>query len=175
LSTPGPGGSPLPDETEAETLTRNWNELLQELRVTQTGIQVLTGFLLTVPFSNRFTDLTTLQQTSYLVVLTGAVVATVLMLAPVAFHRILFRRHQRPWLVATANRIALAGLTMVALTTGGVGFLVFDIVAGLTAGVIAALVALVLFVSLWVVVPLRRPRAEEDRRRLDRHHERSQG
>jgi hypothetical protein len=145
-------------ETVSERLDRNWSELLQELRVTQTGVQVLTGFLLTVPFSSRFDDLTRLQRSAYLAVLTGAVLATVLILAPAAFHRILFRKGQRAWLVSTANRIALAGLGMVAVTTAGVAFLVFDVVVGLTGGVLAGVVALVLFVLLWVVVPLRLPR-----------------
>lgn len=147
--------SPRDDETPAETLTRNWNELLQELRVTQTGSQILTGFLLTVPFSNRFSELTSTQRGVYLAVLSGAIVSTALMLAPVAFHRILFRHGKRAWLVRTANQMARIGLGFVALTTTGVAFLVFDLVAGRAAAVVAAGVALVVFVALWVVVPLR--------------------
>ena len=67
-----------------ERLTRNWNELLQELRVTQTGVQILTGFLLTIPFTTRFPDLDALQRFSYLAVLTGSVIATGLIVGPVA-------------------------------------------------------------------------------------------
>jgi hypothetical protein len=169
-SRPGPAPEPVPGsapggegaaydradgETPAARLDRNWNELLQELRVTQTGVQVLTGFLLTVPFSNRFADLTTLQRDAYLAVLTGSVVATALLMSPAALHRVLFRRGQRSWLVRTANRLALAGLGMVALTTAGVAFLVLDVVVGLAAGVIAGSTALVMFLALWVAVPLR--------------------
>jgi hypothetical protein len=121
-----------PDENEAERLTRNLNELLQELRVTQTGIQILTGFLLTLPFSQRFKDLDALQRGTFLAILTGSVIATGLIVAPVAFHRVLFRHGERPWLVKAANRAALAGL-----------------------------VSLAFFAGLWAVVPLRAPRDEE--------------
>ena len=146
--------SPRDDESPAETLTRNWNELLQELRVAQTGSQILTGFLLTVPFSSRFEDLTSLQRDAYLVVLSGAIVSTALMLAPVAFHRILFRHGRRAWLVTTANRMARVGLAFVALTTTGVAFLVFDIVVGLLGGLVAGAGALIVFIGLWVAIPV---------------------
>jgi hypothetical protein len=145
-------------ETYAERLDRNWSELLQELRVTQTGVQVLTGFLLTVPFSSRFEDLSDLQRGAYLAVLTGSILATALIVSPAALHRMLFRRGQRAWLVDAANRLARAGLGLVALTTSGVAFLVFDVVLGLVAGVVAGAVALVVFVVLWVVVPVWLPR-----------------
>jgi hypothetical protein len=136
-----------------ETLTRNWNELLQELRVAQTGVQILTGFLLTVPFSSRFTDLDDRQIAVYLVVLVGAVVTTGLVTAPVAFHRILFRRRQREWLVEAANIAARIGLVSSALTSSGVLFLVFDIVLGVGPATIAMVGALVFFVSVWGAVP----------------------
>ena len=116
-----------------ETLTRNWDELLQEIRVTQTGVQILTGFLLTVPFSNRFEDLT-LPAGVYLAVLAGSVLTTGLVVAPVAMHRVLFRRRRRELLVESGNRFALAGLAMLALTVSGVVLLVVDVVVGVTAG-----------------------------------------
>ena len=75
------------DEDRAERLNRNWDELLQELRVVQTGVQILTGFLLTVPFSSRFGDLDRLQVDAYLAVLCGSVLTTGFVIAPVAFHR----------------------------------------------------------------------------------------
>lgn len=136
-----------------KTLTRNWNELLQELRVAQTGIQILTGFLLTVPFSSRFTELDGRQVAIYLVVLSGSAVTTALVTAPVAFHRILFRRRQRRWLVEAANVAARAGLTTMALTIGGVLLLVFDVVVGPTAGAMAMVAALVFFTGVWGAVP----------------------
>jgi hypothetical protein len=147
-------------ESESERLTRNLNELLQELRVTQTGVQILTGFLLTLPFTNRFRDLDAVQRVSYLGVLTGSVIATGLIIAPVAFHRVLFRHGQRPWLVVAANRAARAGLAALALTTSGMVWLVFDLVVPRPAAGAAGVVSLLFFGTLWAVVPLRAPRSE---------------
>jgi len=150
-----------PDESEAERLTRNLNELLQELRVTQTGIQILTGFLLTLPFSQRFQDLDATQRGAFLAILTGSVITTGLVTSPVAFHRVLFRHGQRPWLVEAANRAARAGLTFLALTTSGVVWLVFDLVTNRTFASVAGVLSLVFFASLWAVVPLRAPHSED--------------
>ena len=149
-----------PDETYSERLTRNLNELLQELRVTQTGVQVLTGFLLTLPFTNRFSSLDQVQRFSYLGVLTGAVIATGLIIAPVAFHRVLFRHGQRPWLVEAANLAARAGLAALGLTTSGMIWLVFDLVVDRTVAGIAGVVSLLFFTLLWGVVPLWAPRTD---------------
>lgn len=141
-------------QIDAKTLTRNWNELLQELRVLQTGVQILTGFLLTVPFSSRFTDLDDRHVRVYLVVLCGAVLTTGFVTAPVAFHRILFRRRQREWLVEAANVSARIGLASMALTSAGVLFLVFDVVLGLTPAIIAAVATVLFFGGVWGAAPL---------------------
>ena len=108
------------EQPSQETLTRNWDELLQEIRVTQTGVQILTGFLLTVPFSNRFDDLTAFQKDVYLAVLAGSVLTTGLVVAPVAMHRVLFRQRRRELLVEWGNRFAMSGLALLALTLSGV-------------------------------------------------------
>ena len=79
-------------ETETERLDRNWGDLLQELRVVQTGVQLLTGLLLTVPFQARFGDLTDFQRVIYLATVSVSVTSTALLIAPVALHRLLFRR-----------------------------------------------------------------------------------
>ena len=143
-----------PQEVNHKRLTRNLHELLQELRVTQTGVQILTGFLLTLPFSARFAHLTSTQRYVYLAILSGSVIATGLIVAPVAFHRMLFQRGQRPWIVKNANRAARAGLISLALTTSGVVWLVFDLVTDpFTAGV-AGSMSLLFFVTLWAAVPL---------------------
>ena len=89
-----------------ERLDRNWQEILQELRVAQTGVQILTGFLLTIPFTPRFESLPESRQVTYTVVLCGAVISTLLLMTPVALHRALFHRGARPWLVETADRFA---------------------------------------------------------------------
>ena len=146
-----------PDGTDGqpsqETLTRNWDELLQEIRVTQTGVQILTGFLLTVPFSNRFDELTAFQRGVYLAVLAGSVLTTGLVVAPVAMHRVLFRQRRRELLVESGNRFAMAGLALLALTISGVVLLVVDVVVGGTAGWLAGGAILLVLTVLWAVVP----------------------
>ena len=140
-------------ESHAQRLTRNWEELLQELRVMQTGVQILTGFLLTVPFSNRFTDLSQREVAAYLVVLTISIVTTGTVIAPVAFHRMLFRKRERDWLVGAAHISARAGLVLLVLSSSGVLYLAFDVVVSTTAGVIAGGSAVLFFVALWGLVP----------------------
>ena len=140
-------------ETHNERADRNWNELLQELRVTQTGVQILTGFLLTVPFSNRFEDLTAFQRDVYLAVLAGSVLTTGLVVAPVAMHRVLFRQRRRELLVESGNRFAMAGLAMLAVTVSGVVLLVVDVVVGATAGWVAGGAILLVLTLLWGVGP----------------------
>jgi len=145
---------PLQEAEIDRVLDRNWNELLQELRVTQTGTQILTGFLLTLPFSSGFPDLSHGQKRLYLVVLIGSVVATGLNVAPVAYHRILFRRHRRRWLVSAANLAARAALVMLAFDSAGVVLLVFDVVVSRGSAIVAAGVVLGFLLLLWGVVPI---------------------
>ena len=141
-------------ETEKERTTRRWNEMLQELRVAQTGVQVLTGFLLTVPFTQRFSDLDPTTETAYLITVCSAVLATGLLIAPVAFHRVLFGKSEKEWLVHAANIAARGGLGMLILTMCGVMFVVFDLVVGTTAAIIATSLTAGIFVTLWLVVPV---------------------
>ena len=142
------------EEKPAEQITRNWNEFLQELRVMQIGVQILTGFLLTVPFTDRFTALDDRQRTIYLGLLVGSVLTTCLIVAPVSFHRVLFRRQQRPWLVKASNVCARLGLAALGLVSAAVVLLVFDVVVGTTAAVVASLIVFALFGELWLGVPL---------------------
>lgn len=109
-------------ETETERLDRNWNSLLQELRVVQTGVQLLTGFLLTLPFQQRFDVLDPPMRITYLATVGCSVAATVLLIAPVGIHRLLFRRHRLRVLVSAAHRCAYAGLALLgSALTGGDG------------------------------------------------------
>lgn len=140
-------------ETPLERLDRNWNEILQELRVTQTGIQILTGFLLTVPFQARFADLSTGQRTFYLVLVVLAAVTTGLMVAPVSLHRWLFRRHAKSTLVSGADRLMRAALVCFAFVVSGVVLLVFDVVVDRTAALLAAGGLLLFLVTAWFVLP----------------------
>ena len=141
------------EQPSQDTLTRNWDELLQEIRVTQTGVQILTGFLLTVPFSNRFDDLTAFQKDVYLAVLAGSVLTTGLVVAPVAMHRVLFRQRRRELLVEWGNRFAISGLALLALTLSGGVLLVVDIVVDTTAGWVAGAALLLVLTALWAVLP----------------------
>jgi len=142
------------DETEAQRLDRNWSSLLQELRVTQTGVQLLTGFLLTLPFQARFTQLDGLMRTVYLFTVACSLGATVLLVAPVGMHRILFRRHRLDALVSAAHTCAIAGLVLLGLALVGVGVVVFDTVIGRTGALIAGGATLAAFVILWFLIPL---------------------
>lgn len=141
-------------ETEVQRLDRNWSSLLQELRVVQTGVQLLTGLLLTLPFQQRFELLDTPMRVVYLITVACATGATALLVAPVAMHRILFRRHRLNALVSAAHRCAFVGLLLLALAVAGVTELIFDTVAGRGAGVIAGAGALTGFVGLWLWLPL---------------------
>ncbi|MFZ2176577.1 MAG: DUF6328 family protein, partial [Rhodococcus sp. (in: high G+C Gram-positive bacteria)] len=97
-------------ETETQRLDRNWSGLLQELRVVQTGVQLLTGFLLTLPFQQRFADLTDFEVPVYLVTVALSVTSTMLLVAPAGFHRVLFRQHALPVLVSTSHKLAVGGV-----------------------------------------------------------------
>lgn len=141
-------------ETELERLDRNWNSLLQELRVVQTGVQLLTGFLLTLPFQQRFDVLSEPMRIVYLVTVGCSVSATVLLIAPVGIHRLLFRRHRLQVLVSAAHRCAYAGLALLGLALTGVTVIIFVAVSGLTAGVIAGACALAMFGFFWWALPL---------------------
>ncbi|WP_166864997.1 MULTISPECIES: DUF6328 family protein [unclassified Salinibacterium] len=141
------------DETEAERLDRNWTEILQELRVVQTGTQILTGFLLTVPFQQRFAEIDSRDVIIYLMLVGLSALATILALTPVSLHRGLFRKRARPFLVTASNRILRVTLVAVLLTLAGTTLLIFDLVAGAAAGVIAGAAVLLLGVAAWFLSP----------------------
>lgn len=141
-------------ETPAERLDRNWNSLLQELRVTQTGVQLLTGFLLTLPFQNRFAALDRALQTTYLVTVAFSLAATVLLVAPVGIHRLLFRRHRLRTVVSVAHRCAYAGLVLLGLALVGVAVVVFGTVLGVEAGWAAGVLTAAPMAAAWVAYPI---------------------
>lgn len=141
-------------ETEAQRLDRNWSSLLQELRVTQTGVQLLTGFLLILPFQSRFATLGTGLHQVYLATVVSSLGATVLLIAPVGMHRLLFRQHKLRTLVAAAHRFAYAGLLLLGTALTGVAIIVFGTVLGTTAAVLAGTVTAVAMLAAWVGYPL---------------------
>ncbi len=145
-----------PGETEAERDDRNLAELLQELRVAGLGIQMIFGFLLSWPFTTKFSALGTQQRTLYVVTLLLAAVSTALLVGPVAYHRLVFRRRLKHHLIRSANIMAICGLAAVGLTVSAAVLLVLSYVArGLPAIVLAGAVV-ILFASLWFVLPLTR-------------------
>ncbi|MCK2029081.1 DUF6328 family protein [Microbacterium galbinum] len=141
------------DETPNERADRNWDELLQELRVMQTGTQILTGFLLAVAFQPRFTDMDELQRDLYVVLVALAAIATILALAPVGMHRAFFGRRRKPELVHIAARIVKIDLLVIGALTIGVTTLIVDFTVNRTAGLIALVAAVVAVGALWVVLP----------------------
>ncbi|ALJ18462.1 DUF6328 family protein [Microbacterium sp. No. 7] len=141
-------------ETVNERWDRNWNELLQELRVIQTGTQIITGFLLAAVFQSRFSELDDFQLAVYLVLVVTSILTTALALAPVSLHRRLFRRRVKGKIVAYTSRFAQLALVGVGITMAGIGLLIFDIVLGRAWGVGVALGILAIVVVVWVVVPL---------------------
>ncbi|MGO4807870.1 DUF6328 family protein [Arthrobacter sp. 2MCAF15] len=152
------------DESLAERMDRNWVELLQELRVLQTGVQILAGFLLTLPFQSRFETLDDYQIRLYLATVVVAALTTATILLPVSVHRRLFRQGLKETLVASADIIAKIALAGVALLSVGTTSLIFDVTIGRTAGVIAGVGLLAVLALLLVLVParIRRQAREED-------------
>lgn len=143
-------------ESEQERWKRNYADLLQELRVVQTGNQILFAFLLTVAFSARFSDTTAEQRYVYVGTLTAAAIATALIMAPVSHHRLLFRMGAKPHVVRMAARLAMWGLVFVMIALSGALFLAVDFVMGntwaalITAGIVA------FHLVVWYAIPLRR-------------------
>jgi Family of unknown function (DUF6328) len=154
------GGEPEPlrDETETERLDRNLIELLQEVRVVQTGVQVLFAFLLTVPFSARFDEITDFQRGAYFAALAGTAAASVFLIAPTSVHRILFRMGQKEYMVELSNRLAIGGLLSLAVAMVAAMLLVSDVMFGGAAAVAIAVAAALSFGYVWLALPLRRRR-----------------
>lgn len=141
-------------ESDDEKADRRYNELLQELRVAQTGVQFLFAFLLTLAFTQRFPQITTFQHWVYVATLLATATASALLIGPVPFHRILFRRGLKPRLVRGADLMARGGLAMLLVAINGAVLLILDVVltGGLPYLLSAALVGW--FVLVWYVVPL---------------------
>lgn len=148
------GGQPARGESEAERLDRNYNELLQELRVAQVGVQILFASLLTVAFTERFRQVTTEQRTTYVVTLLAAAAATAFLIGPVSFHRMVFRRSLKEELVRNAHRMALGGLACLVVAVVGAVVLILDVVLGQTPAIWYGVGVAAFFIMLWLVVPL---------------------
>ena len=152
----GEAGTGRPGETEEERDDRNLIELLQELRVAGLGVQVLFGFLLSIPFTAKFADLNHAQRGLYVVSLLLAAISTALLLAPVAYHRLVFRQRRKEQLVKNANVLAILGLAAVGLAISASVLLVVSYVEpGLIATIITVF-TVCLFAALWFLLPVAR-------------------
>lgn len=149
-------------ETPAERWDRNWVDIQQELRIVQTGTQILAGFLLTLPFQQRFTSLSDQQETVYLVLVLLAVAVTVTALSAVATHRLVFRQRQKHDLVRAGNVILLVTLVASALLFAGTVLFVFDVVIGDVGGVVGGAAVFVGTGLLWTSLPLALRRSSRD-------------
>jgi Family of unknown function (DUF6328) len=162
-------GRPERHETRAERDDRNLMELLQELRVAGLGVQVLFGFLLSLPFTNKFVKLNHAQRELYVASLLLAAVSTVLLVGPVAYHRLVFRRRQKEHLVRAANVMAITGLAAVGLAISAAVLLVISYVDQGWPVILYPACLLFLFAGLWFVMPIiRRERAEAKERSAQR-------
>jgi hypothetical protein len=144
------------DETEKERLDRNLGELLQELRVALPGVQVLFAFLLVVPFSNGFPQITSFQRAVYFITLLLATAATACLIAPTAHHRIEFRAEDKRRIVFSATKLSIVGLALLALAMTGAVTLITDVLYhSATVAIVGGAVAL-LFAGLWFAWPVKR-------------------
>src|SRR5436190_12696570 len=146
------------DETPAERIDRNFNELLGELRVALPGVQVLFAFLLTVPFAQGFSNLSGFERGLYVVVLLLTAMASALLIAPTAYHRIQFRQGRKHQILFFANRAAVAGLACLALAMSGAILLITHFLFGPAAAIPIGIAAFALFGPLWYPFPWGRVR-----------------
>ncbi|MGC4791904.1 DUF6328 family protein [Micromonospora sp. DT178] len=143
-------------ETEKQRWQRNFADLLQELRVAQTGVQILFAFLLTLPFSNGFTRTSGFQKDVYIVALLSAAAATAMIISPVAFHRALFRQGRKPELVRFAHRMASGGLAFMLISMVSAVLLITDFVLDRSIALVLSGLIGLWFLTFWVFLPFSR-------------------
>jgi len=136
-------------EEEQDRLNRQMTELLNELRVAMPGVQVLFGFLLTVPFQQRFQQVDDFQETVYLVTLVAAATATAFLIAPSAYHRVMFEQHEKPTVIRLGTVQFLVGLVALAIAMNGAVLLVTDVVFGGDTVPVVVVCLAALYFTLW--------------------------
>ncbi|SEQ97057.1 DUF6328 family protein [Actinokineospora terrae] len=141
-------------ETPHQRLTRNYGEMLQEIRVAQTGVQFLLAFLLALAFTPRFPEITEFQRTVYVVALLLGAAATALLIAPAPFHRLVFRRRLKSHLVTATGWFTLCGLGFLVLSLGASMLLILDVVLGTRQAVWLTMGTVTWFLVWWFVVPM---------------------
>ncbi len=149
---------PADEETEKERVEREYCELLDEIRIALPGGEVMLGFLLTAPFSDRFSNLTEAQKLIYLVSLLCVAAATALLLAPTAYHRIRFRAGDKPWITRRGNALVIAAMIAMVPGIAGTMFVVTDVIFSRVAAALVSGGTAAFLVGLWFAVPLLRRR-----------------
>jgi hypothetical protein len=142
-----------PNEDEGERLDRHWNELLQELRLAQTGTQILFAFLLSIAFTNRFQDADRYTHVIFACTLVASALAMGLFLAPVSFHRIVFQKHLRDRMIPLADRMARGGLILLLVAISGGVLLALDVVVSRPIALTIVGLVFVWFISFWYILP----------------------
>jgi hypothetical protein len=145
-------------ERKDERLDRELIELLNELRVALPGVQVLFAFLLGVPFTQRFREVSELQKDVYFITFMCAAVATALLIAPSAYHRLEWRRGDKEHLLVVSNRLAIAGTAFLALSIAGTVFVVTDLLFEVATAAVLAAATAAFFSWFWYGMPLLRRR-----------------
>jgi hypothetical protein len=149
-----PGGGE--NEDEKERRDRELMELVQELRVALTGVQVLFAFLLTVPFTQRFAKVTEFQRHLFYATLIASALSVLLLIAPTSRHRILFRQHDKEALLLASNRYSIAGLAALAAAMVGAVMLITDLLFKETMVTWVTAILAALFLVMWFVMPFLR-------------------
>jgi hypothetical protein len=142
------------NESERERINRELIELLNELRVALPGVQVLFAFLLTVPFAQGFADTTNFQKDLFFATLCCTAASSVLLIAPSAWHRLRFRRHDKKRMLFGSNRLAIAGLFFLGLAMTGAVMLIANYVFSETLTIVAGITSALAFLTFWAALPL---------------------
>lgn len=156
MSTPREPRTVREDESPKERLDRELMQLLNELRVALPGVQVLFAFLLTIPFTGRFTDLSNVQRDLYFATFCATIVSTAFLLTPTAYHRLRWRRFDKERMLRLGNRTTITGLVALGAAICGASFLIADLLFGPVAALTTTIAAMALIGALWFAVPLSR-------------------
>ncbi len=156
--------TPEPEEPERERLNRKWNEILQETRVAQTGVQILFGFLLSVAFTAHFHRLETFDHVVYVITVILGASATGALIAPVSIHRLLSGQRMKDHIVRVAGRLMVFGMVLLALTIGGTLLLLLHVVVPSLLAELLVGGVMLWFAVCWYGLPawLRRRSARDD-------------
>ncbi len=156
-----------PDESEADRVVRNFDELLQELRVMQTGVQILLAFLLTLPFTPVFAGISDNEKSTYGFVIIAAASSMALLIAPVAVHRATFRHHMKPTVLKVSHYLTLAGIGVLLIAVGSAVGLATSVATDEDRWVYITSATVAVFLLLWLVLPvalrIRGPQEEDAR------------